>query len=75
MRWKQAPDPKHHDTRTRNVFLLFPKCLGGQWRWLERASIVEKFIDILGERQGWWEQSWAPDELPPIEAVMHYFQD
>lgn len=39
--------------RIRRAFLLFPKCLDGEWRWLEWATWEElPSTDYLGCR--WW---------------------
>jgi hypothetical protein len=37
MRWKNKIIPKEGDVRERNEFLLFPKTINGETRWLEFA--------------------------------------
>jgi hypothetical protein len=38
IRWKE---PKLGDQREVRRFLLLPRCLGGEWRWLGRERIVQ----------------------------------
>ena len=33
--------PKYEDKRTVRKFLLFPKCLDGEWRWFEEEVIEQ----------------------------------
>ncbi len=55
------------DTRTRTIFLLFPKSVYNsekgvlEWRWLERVTFVEKYrISMLSG--GWWSEiAWVDD--------------
>jgi hypothetical protein len=45
MRW-QTPKknfPALGATRKVTKFLLFPKCMGGEWRWLERATWTQQY--------------------------------
>ena len=47
MRWKEKPPPndnKYGDTRVVRKFLLFPKKLRKETRWLELAWIKQVFI-------------------------------
>lgn len=37
MRW-QSRKQKFGDVQIITRFLLFPKCINGEWRWLEKAS-------------------------------------
>jgi len=41
MRFGKGPKLKEGARRIRTGFLLFPKCIQGQWRWLEYASWEE----------------------------------
>lgn len=43
MRWNAKPQPNDGDTRIRSKFLLFPKVIKGEWRWLELASYKQKY--------------------------------
>ena len=51
--------PKKYETRVRSGFLLFPKRIGTERRWLETAAWEEEFIPsypfFYPERlDGWW---------------------
>lgn len=67
IRWKKAPEPKQGDNRTVSKFLLFPRCLDGEWRWLGRERIVQHFrewteLDPEGypmQGSGWVDVRWA----------------
>ena len=43
VRWKIKPKPTYNlgDTRIKEKFLLFPKCIGEEARWLERSKILQ----------------------------------
>lgn len=46
MRWQDTPikeGPKWGDRRIKTRFLLFPKCMGGEWRWLETATWIQEY--------------------------------
>lgn len=34
-------------TRIRERFLLFPKCIDGEWRWLEHAVWCEELTTVM----------------------------
>lgn len=38
MQWKKKRDNQLGDTRIVTKFLLIPRCIGGEWRWLQNAS-------------------------------------
>lgn len=42
MRWKESPPVVPGDTRIRSKFLLLPRFVGNEWRWLERARWKEQ---------------------------------
>ena len=42
-KWKKKQQPKEGDMRIVGRFLLFPKCLNGEWRWLENAQIQQEY--------------------------------
>ena len=55
VRWTAAPDVWLRE-RTKRRFLLLPKCIGGQWRWLEWATWRERHCPPTELREnGWWE--------------------
>ena len=42
MRWKTETEPNHGDVRFITKFLLFPKTIHGETRWLETACWKEQ---------------------------------
>ena len=46
MRWNKVWN--NGDTRTKCRFLILPKRIYKQWRWLEMATWTEHYYD------GWW---------------------
>ncbi len=63
MRWRLQPPPKIGDTREVTKFLLWPKTIRGEWRWLERAKWQEKLTPCVGfHRYGPFNDSeWVSD--------------
>ena len=56
MRWKAN---KPGDTKTITRFLLFPVCIRKEWRWLEKATIIQIYNSV----EDWENDWWADDEL------------
>lgn len=54
MRWRGTEDkePTRGDERIVTGFLFRPKKIGYTWRWLERASWVEKYTIYFDARLG-----------------------
>jgi hypothetical protein len=52
--------PQHEDgeTRTRRAFLLLPRTIGGELRWLERAVWIEVYSPNWGSMQDWKPVRW-----------------
>lgn len=50
MRWvhkkKVKPEPRHNEIRVISKFLFFPMCIEGEYRWLERVNIEQKYSRI-----------------------------
>jgi len=44
MRWNTKPYPKHRDIRIVSKFALFPIWIDGEYRWLERVSIQQRYF-------------------------------
>jgi hypothetical protein len=77
MRWKERTPPEIGDRRTVLRFLLLPKCICGEWRWLEFARIEQE----RGTRKAlvpggscadidvwvWWDVAWA-GEYASVES-------
>lgn len=70
MRWIQGsrvgfPKPKIGDTRFITRFLIVPRCIQGEWRWLETVYIEQKLMQIkqsiyeLRPVIGWVDKRWA----------------
>ncbi len=55
MRWHR---PKTGDTRIIKKFLLLPKTIGNQTRWLEWANIVQKYAYY----ERWYDYRWLDVE-------------
>jgi hypothetical protein len=59
VRWKESKHegPNYGDRRKVTRFLLLPKELAGEWRWLETASWLQVyvFIDYEDYRHWRWE--------------------
>lgn len=65
MRWRASPEAGIGGTRERSAFLLLPKRIGSQWRWLERTRWVEKAQvteGILGDVVEWKPTGWLADD-------------
>lgn len=64
------PVPALGETRVRTRFLWWPKELGGEWRWLERASWVQLRVQVTSLTPGggsnkiavWADRHWAAPE-------------
>ena len=54
MRWHRLPSPEHKegDIRVVRKFLLLPRRLKGEWRWLEWAGIRQVRRLIHGRSDG-----------------------
>jgi len=62
MRWTE---PSLGDKRIRTRFLWFPMRVGGEWRWLERATWREvPRMNVLCVRE-WHRFAWLDDEVTP----------
>lgn len=67
MRWKRKTkrQPKEGDTRIADRFLLFPKCLDDEWRWLELTQIQQEYrrtdrgSDLDDWTYQWVDLRWA----------------
>jgi len=48
------------DSRYRDRFLLFPKAIGNEWRWLERARWKEVYSFNYAD-SGWDATEWVDE--------------
>ena len=69
MRWKHKPKraTRVGDIRVKsNVFLLLPRLISGEWRWLERASYKQECVEMMAmdpdgntfDTYGWVDLEW-----------------
>lgn len=61
MRWIHKPYPKGGDSRERAAFLIFPKRIDMETRWLEVAHWRELYDlgpPMLGGLEGWHPVEW-----------------
>jgi hypothetical protein len=65
MRYKftENKEPERGDTRVREGFLMLPKLIGNELRWLERAAWVEIYVFtpgtmVNGPTCDWVELRW-----------------
>jgi len=70
MRWS-GRCPRHGNTRIIKKFLLFPKTICGDTRWLEHVRYRQSFYGAPGpnpdprqliDPSGWWDKEWVDDE-------------
>ena len=54
MKWKT---PKSGDKRIVSKFLLFPREINNEVRWLEKVKIEQEYD--RGCLLGWWDIKWA----------------
>ena len=67
MRWKAKRQWQDGDKRIRTKFLLFPKKIGDEVRWLETASWIETYHDSYMNHEDmdfmkWCVDSWITQE-------------
>lgn len=72
MRWPERRKTQTGDTRIRAKFLLLPKTVNGETRWLEKATWLEEYdgswkhYDLgFGEWRG---VEWLDQQRPAQEA-------
>lgn len=50
MRWNKRPPkiyPERGTKRTVKKFIWFPKCLNGQWRWLDYCGVIQEYAPYV----------------------------
>lgn len=58
MKWKDSY------TRVRRRFLLLPRCIDGEWRWLEFATWrQERWVSSLTGARYWDDVCWIDSEV------------
>lgn len=64
MRWQKKERPKHGAKRVVTRFLLFPREIGREVRWMEKARIVQQYN--MGYQYGAWiDVAWIEDDRTP----------
>jgi len=58
MRWKAKP---WQNPRIIRRFLIFPRCIGAEWRWLEWARIEQRFVGSVADCY-WEDIRWVDDD-------------
>ncbi|UGO51262.1 hypothetical protein PQE72_gp181 [Bacillus phage vB_BanS_Skywalker] len=66
MRWKSNKPQHHGQHRHKTKFLLFPKKIGDEWRWLERATYLQKveriYLGYYDSKLTWEDVKWIDKE-------------
>ena len=52
MRWSFKSD-EIAEVKITKKFLFFPKCIAGEWRWLEKVSFTSYNYDKTSHYQNW----------------------
>jgi len=59
MRYKMKKEPKISDVRIKKAFLIFPKCIKREWRWLEIATWEEIRTSRRSRSPYWRNDEWV----------------
>lgn len=74
MRWEAKTQQQDDYHRTKERFLLLPKCIAGEWRWLEQARWAQMMIRRRFPNGAcfdvWEDTEWQPMTSP--EVVLTY---
>ncbi|UUV46739.1 hypothetical protein [Bacillus phage vB_BanS-Thrax4] len=66
MRWKSGKPQYRGQKRTINKFLLLPKKIKDEWRWLEKVTYIEEvqsYYNPYGSDSLYWERiKWVDEE-------------
>gem|GEM_PF-2520664 len=82
MRWKQKikKQPVRGSEREISLFLLWPRTIDGETRWLERATIIQRYGPTFEEAVAkrlrryvvkWHDQKWGKDYY----SIRHWLTD
>jgi len=75
MKWtnRKKQRPKEGDCRTVRRFLLLPKKIGDEWRWLETATWTEECIEVFGTtvrmKKRWGENAFETQKMSEMQAA------
>jgi hypothetical protein len=80
MKWlkrtrKDKPSP--HQTKERTIlrFLFIPKCIKGEWRWLEFAYIYQVYTITDSCDMGWINIRWIDEPKGEEEEAVELLKD
>jgi hypothetical protein len=74
MRWNQKK-PEFGDRKVCGSFLLFPKCIEGEFRWLEYAYWEERYGHLGRDKgDGWSADRWLTRQEAKA-ALAFYLRD
>ena len=68
MRWNKKEPPCVGNSRLRSRFLFLPKCVAGQWRWLEFAVWEEVFNRRNDWIEGWLAERWMDSHKKEVQS-------
>jgi hypothetical protein len=72
MKWKEKRLPNHGELRRVKRFLLFPKKILYEWRWLSTEEWCERWFDAIGTagitKEGWKPMYWIDQETKTKET-------
>ncbi len=64
MKWKRKPKIKHGDERILKYFLIIPKIINRDVRWLEFGYIHQTYHYSYALSRGWWtKETWVSKEI------------
>jgi hypothetical protein len=66
MRWGKPP-PERYAVRVRRRFLWLPVCIDGECKWLERATLMERYEagEDWGTSWNWRPHKWVEGKDEP----------
>ena len=59
MRWRDEPAPKWGDWREREAFLILPRTIGGETRWLEWGEWEQRYSQPYDGDSDWVDVRWS----------------
>ena len=63
MRWKKYPLKEHYrEQRVVEKFLILPRCINNEWRWLEQATIKQEVFYDVDSSYYWRDTDWVDEE-------------
>lgn len=74
MRWKKKEKyvPRDGEERVIHKFLLLPECIDYEYRWLEFAYILQRYIGVRIENGDIYGGYWVEEEYLTAENAARY---